>query len=147
MSFSICPLTLDILTNGNYLSLMGQLTVVGKPSNDLLISQYAKIFESGNHFIYVAIDNECGDVVASATLVVEYKIIRQCQNVGHIEDVVTDSRFRGRGLAGKILSKLEEIAREHNCYKLILDCSESNCPVYEKNGFVKKEVQMRKDLS
>ena len=33
-------------------------------------------------------------------------------------------------------------AREAGCYKVILDCSDSNVKFYEKCGFQKKEVQM-----
>lgn len=56
-----------------------------------------------------------------------------------IEDVVVDSRIRGRGLGKKIVSKVREAAKKLGCYKCILDCSESNVRFYEKCGFRENE--------
>ena len=39
-----------------------------------------------------------------------------------------------------------EFSANLGCYKVILDCSESNVAFYEKNGFKRYGVAMRYDL-
>ena len=65
-----------------------------------------------------------------------------CSKCGHIEDVVTLKSYEGKGI-GKYLTKiLKDIAAELKCYKVILDCKDSNIKFYELNGFEQKEKQM-----
>lgn len=81
-------------------------------------------------------------IIATATLVIELKFIRSCGKCGHIEDVVVDSSYRGLGLGLQVLEALIAAAKENGCYKIILDCAESNVAFYEKCGLTRKEVQM-----
>lgn len=81
-------------------------------------------------------------IIATATLVIELKFIRNCSKCGHIEDVVVDSSYRGLRLGLRVVEALITAAKDSGCYKVILDCSESNAPFYEKCGLVKKEIQM-----
>ena len=136
-------------------------------------------------------------IVASATLLIEYKILRHCGKVrpafaacqmpkcstvhpdhccffdlqvGHVEDVVVDDGYRGQRMGQRLVSctlvhcpntqdccagyptqscclyrviaALVAHAQSQGCYKVILDCSDSNVPFYEKCGFTRKEVQM-----
>ena len=82
------------------------------------------------------------EIIATATLLIEMKFIRNCSKCGHIEDVVVDSTYRGLRLGLRVVEALMEAAKEAGCYKVILDCSESNAPFYEKCGLTKKEIQM-----
>jgi glucosamine-phosphate N-acetyltransferase len=86
------------------------------------------------------------DIIATGTLFLEPKIIREGKNVGHIEDIVVKSNYRGKKISHKILDKLKEYAINNNCYKIILDCSNSIYQVYESNGFEIKGLQMAKYL-
>ncbi|GAB0496816.1 hypothetical protein MMPV_008137 [Pyropia vietnamensis] len=81
-------------------------------------------------------------LAATATLLVERKLIRGGASVGHIEDVVVDARFRGKGLGRRMMDALTDEARRRGCYKVILDCAESNVPFYERCGYATKELQM-----
>lgn len=81
-------------------------------------------------------------MIASATLMVEVKFIRDCGRCGHIEDVVVDSSYRGLRLGARVVEALAGAAREAGCYKIILDCSEDNVAFYEKCGLTRKAVQM-----
>mmetsp|Transcript_6048 Transcript_6048/g.14026 ORF Transcript_6048/g.14026 Transcript_6048/m.14026 type:complete len:155 (-) Transcript_6048:194-658(-) len=85
-------------------------------------------------------------VVATATLLVEKKFVHKGSSVGHIEDVVVDAGHRKKGLAKQALAFLEQEAKNLNCYKIILDCSDENVPVYEKSGYKPCQRQMRLDL-
>jgi glucosamine-phosphate N-acetyltransferase len=82
------------------------------------------------------------EIVATGTIIIEPKIIRGGKNVGHIEDIVVANYMRSEGISQKILNILRVFARENNCYKIILDCSEEVKKVYTKCGFKVKGIQM-----
>ena len=50
--------------------------------------------------------------------------------------------MQGLGISQKILEGLKLIARENDCYKVILDCDNEVKNVYIKNGFHIKGIQM-----
>jgi glucosamine-phosphate N-acetyltransferase len=52
-------------------------------------------------YVTVIEDTRRARIVASGTLVVEYKFLRGCSHAGHIEDVVVDSEQRGTGLGAR----------------------------------------------
>lgn len=52
------------------------------------------------HQVYVLIEGE--KLLATATLLIEPKLLHEARNVGHIEDVVVSKEARGKGY-GKIL--------------------------------------------
>lgn len=95
----------------------------------------------------VAVDNETNELIGTASLVVEPKFFRGGRNVAHIEDVVTAPEHRSRGVGHKLLQAVEECAFDHDCYKIILDCSDELAVFYEKKGFRRCERQMRMDIS
>ena len=54
-----------------------------------------------------------------------------------------NERLVGLPAAGLVIVKaLTRVAERLGCYKVILDCAESNQPFYEKCGMTRKEVQM-----
>jgi glucosamine-phosphate N-acetyltransferase len=96
--------------------------------------------------IYVAEKND-GEIIGSITLLLEQKFIHDGGKVGHIEDVVTRKEYSGQGIGSALVHKCIDVAKRLNCYKVILDCSQSNIPFYEKAGFRKHEVSMRYDIN
>ena len=96
--------------------------------------------------IYIACNNLPNDddfiIVGSGTCYLEPKIIHDYMNVGHIEDIVVHSNFRGQGIAKKILDNLKNYAENKNCYKIILDCNEDLVKMYSKYHYNIKGVQM-----
>ena len=62
--------------------------------------------------------------------------------MGHIEDIVTHSNYRGFNLGRLVIETLKYIGHQTGCYKIILDCSDKNIPFYEKCGFKQKEYEM-----
>lgn len=53
----------------------------------------------------------------------------------YITNIYTDPEYRGRGIAPKMLSILEERARERGVCRIWLEASKWGKPVYEKYGF------------
>ena len=124
----------------NYFEILDQLSDTEK--NKITFNKFKNFIDNLNinHQIYVIeIDKK---VVASGTIFIENKIIHGLKNVGHIEDVVVDKNVRGQGLGKKILNYLTNLAKCLNCYKVILNCNESNIEFYENCGYKKKEFQM-----
>ena len=124
-----------------FLELLEQLTIVDAKS--ISFDDFSRRFNDINSVVYVIHDpNDPKKIIGTASLVFEKKFIRKLSTVAHIEDVVVDKAFRGKGLGILLIKKLVEVSKNHGCYKVILDCSEKNEAFYEKIGFKKKEIQM-----
>jgi len=119
-----------------YLELLRQLTVVEDVSYDDFCKQFSQI----NSNVFVVKQNEI--VIGTASIIIERKFIRGMKSVGHIEDVVVDFKHRGCGIGKQLLDFLVDYAKNNNCYKVILNCSDDNVGFYQKVGFNKKEVEM-----
>ncbi|KAF6250858.1 hypothetical protein COO60DRAFT_1464780 [Scenedesmus sp. NREL 46B-D3] len=87
-------------------------------------------------------DTSKGQLLGTASLIIERKFIHSCGKVGHIEDVVVDAAARGHKVGQRLIDELVCVAKQRGCYKVILDCAEHNIPLYEKCGLSRKEVQM-----
>lgn len=127
-----------------YIELLTQLTIVGEITKEQYMDQLNKIKENENHLIYVIEDEKTNKIITSGTLLIEPKFIHQISNVGHIEDIIVDKNYRGYGLGKIIINHLTNMAKEKNCYKVILDCTEDNISFYQKCGFMQKEFEMTK---
>jgi len=102
-----------------------------------------KIRSNQNHVVMVA-DSD-GQIVGSITLLIEPKFIHQGGLVGHIEDVVVRSELQGKGIGEQLVNAALEYAKNHGCYKTILDCDDDVKPFYEKIGFKRNSNAMRFD--
>jgi len=118
-----------------------QLTTVGHVSFDQFCSQFEKIAKKGDQITHVIEDPQKKKIIATATLLLEDKFIHGCGKIGHIEDVVVDSTYRGHRLGFRVVDSLNKSAKSHGCYKVILDCAEKNVAFYRKLGYKQKEVQ------
>ena len=128
--------------NLGYLDLLSQLTEVNK--NNISFEKFSNFIDklSENHKIIIIINNN--KIIATGTLLIENKIIHSISKVGHIEDIVVDSNSKGLGIGKQIVNYLTNLAKENNCYKVILNCSDYNIGFYQKCGYQKKETQMVK---
>ena len=100
-----------------------------------------KIRSNQNHVIMVA--DLDGQIVGSITLLIEPKFIHQGGLVGHIEDVVVRSELQSKGIGEQLVNAALEYAKNHGCYKTILDCDDNVKPFYEKIGFKINSNAMR----
>jgi dTDP-4-amino-4,6-dideoxygalactose transaminase/predicted GNAT family N-acyltransferase len=122
---------LDTSEIGEYSKLMYQLNNY-KPENVEQLSLTKQSLKS----IYVLKIHD--KIVSTAKLLIEEKLY---EPMGHIEDVVTDSEFRGKGYGKMLIEILKNLAFEKfKCYKIVLNCKTELEPFYssckmEKTGY------------
>jgi glucosamine-phosphate N-acetyltransferase len=152
--------------NLGYLQLLEQLTNVGDIPYNEWTTRYKEIQNNPCIQIWVMVDTvECQNtfgtaepelaatpfgvalhgtntIIATGTIILEPKFIHNNGTVGHIEDIVVDKDKNGLGIGKKLIDELVNIAINNGCYKVILNCSETNIGFYEKAGFKTKDRQM-----
>ena len=76
------------------------------------------IMKDKNHHIIVK--EIGGNIVSSCVCVIIPNLTRNIRPYAFIENVVTNSAYRGKGYATECLNYAKEIAIKENCYKLML---------------------------
>jgi glucosamine-phosphate N-acetyltransferase len=104
---------------------------------------FNKIKSNPNHVVFVAVLDS--KVIGSTTLLIEPKFIHKGGKVGHIEDVVIAKEHQGTGIGEKLINFVLDHAKQNQCYKTILDCTDDLKQFYEKIGFKKHSNCMRFD--
>lgn len=89
---------------------------------------------------YVMEYNE--ELIATGKLLYDRKYIHNICTLGHIEDVCVKKEYRNSGLGKNIVSKIVERAKENGCYKVTLNCLDTNVDFYKKCNFEKSGNQM-----
>jgi len=125
----------------DHINLLNQLTSCPDMSYSEYHHQLINITTQNGHIYVVEHNNK---IIASATLLIEYKLIHNNGKVGHIEDVVVNNEFRNNGLGKQLITHCLQEAKQMNCYKVILDCNQDNVDFYIKCGLTQKEIQMVK---
>ena len=90
--------------------------------------------------IYVVESNN--KLIATGTIMYETKFIFNICQLAHIEDICVKKEHRDQGIGKYMLSKLVTVAKEKKCYKVTLDCADTNVAFYEKCNFEKRGNQM-----
>ena len=97
---------------------------------------WAQILRDPNHHLIVKEVN--GQIVSSCVCVIIPNLTRNVRPYAFIENVVTDSAYRGKGYATECLNHARQIAKAHNCYKIMLltgSKSESTLSFYRRAGY------------
>ena len=81
-------------------------------------SVWEDIEENGNIRYFGAVDN--GRVVSTCYAVYIPNLTRGNRGICFIENIVTDREYRKRGLASRVIDMAIEFAKDHHCYKAIL---------------------------
>ncbi|KAF8476889.1 glucosamine 6-phosphate N-acetyltransferase [Kalaharituber pfeilii] len=126
-----------------FLDVLRVLTTVGDISEESWAERYNWMKErSGEYYIIVVEETSSGQCVGVGSLIVEKKFLRNCGQVGHIEDIAVAKEMQGKQFGLRIIQALDYIAEKIGCYKAILDCSEQNEGFYVKCGYKKAGIQM-----
>lgn len=116
-----------------YMHLHGNKPITRNEKNE---SIWNAILADENHHIIVA--EEDGKIVSSCVCVIVPNLTHNQQPYALIENVVTHKDYRKRGLASQCMAFAKQIAREKNCYKMMLltgTRKRSTHRFYRKNGY------------
>lgn len=97
---------------------------------------WSQILHEPNHHLIV--NEVAGKLVSSCVCVIIPNLTRGIRPYAFIENVVTDSVYRGKGYATECLNYAREIAKAHNCYKMMLltgSKSEKTLGFYRQAGY------------
>jgi GNAT superfamily N-acetyltransferase len=125
---------------GELLDLYGQLHPDDPPveRNNGLEQAWDEIYNDSNQFYLVCEEN--GKIVSSCTLAIIKNLTRSMRPYGIIENVITHRDHRRHGYGTKVLRKAIDLAREKNCYKVMLMTGakdEATLRFYEGTGLEK----------
>ncbi|KAJ1023596.1 hypothetical protein NDA16_003213 [Ustilago loliicola] len=107
----------------------------------------AMVSANGTYFPIVIISKETDQIVAMGTIVVELKFFRGLTRVGHVEDIVVNTKLHSEGLGKIVVQTVMNIAESKGCSNIILNCSDEKKPFYEKCGFSYSGLQVAKRIS
>ena len=101
-----------------------------------LLQIWDEIFQDKNHHVIVAVED--GKILSSCVCIIIPNLTHSQRPYALIENVITDEKFRKRGLATQCLNFAKEIALKENCYKMMLltgSKKESTLEFYKKAGY------------
>lgn len=107
-------------------------------NNEALQSVWDSIYINPDlYYIVIEID---GKIVSSCNISIIKNLTRNLRSYGLIENVITDLNYRKKGYATKALNMAVEIAKDNNCYKVMLltgSKKEETLRFYEQSGFIR----------
>jgi len=106
-----------------------------------------RFFEQQCVSAFVAESSDQGgrqQIVGYASVCFETKI--RGGTIGHVEDVVVDSKFRRGGVGLMLVRAMQSEARMRGAYRLYLECSDENTRFYSEAGFNRSGVSMSWDV-
>uniref|UniRef100_G1TPR2 Glucosamine 6-phosphate N-acetyltransferase n=3 Tax=Oryctolagus cuniculus TaxID=9986 RepID=G1TPR2_RABIT len=125
--------------NRGFFKVLGQLTETGAINPEQFMKSFEHMKKSGDYYVTVVEDVTLGQIVATATLIIEHKFIHSCAKRGRVEDVVVSDECRGKQLGKLLLSTLTLLSKKLNCYKITLECLPQNVGFYKKFGYTVSE--------
>ena len=76
--------------------------------------------KSEQHGVKYFVATDGALVVASIYMAIIPNLTRNGRSNGFIENVITDEKYRRKGIGKKLMKMAVEYARENNCYKIVL---------------------------
>ena len=86
--------------------------------SDRLSGAWEQILENQNHHLIVNEIN--GKIMSSCVCVIIPNLTRNVRPYAFLENIVTHKDYRGQGLASECLEYAKQIAKDCNCYKMML---------------------------
>ena len=131
------------ITNSDYRQLMElylHLHETDIPDYETACETWEKILADKNYHRIVA--EEDGKIVSSCTVVIVPNLTRGVRPYARVENVVTHSDHRKKGLATACLNFAKELAIKANCYNIALLTGakdEDTLKFYENAGYKRNE--------
>ncbi len=86
--------------------------------SDRLSGAWEQILEDQNHHLIVNEIN--GKIVSSCVCVIIPNLTRNVRPYAFLDNIFTHKDYRGQGLASECLEYAKQIAKDCNCYKMML---------------------------
>lgn len=125
------------------LSCLKHLSDLGTVSVPDTAAAFRDMIRCGTRIFVALVD---GQIVGTASLALDHKLIHSCGTVGRIEDVAVLPEHQGKGIGSALVGHLIDQARQAGCYKVILYCDDDLEPFYGRFGFKRHGIAMRVDL-
>lgn len=119
----------------NYTNLISQLASHFEPYE---FNVYKRLLDNLAEQYHIFIYEVDGKVIGTFKILIEQKWYSESSYVAHIEDVVIDHKYRGKGHGKHLMEYAIKFCEEQKCYKAVLYCNDNNVPFYEKSGFVRE---------
>ena len=85
---------------------------------------------------------ENNKLLATGSILYEYKFIHNISKVAHIEDICVDKDYRKNGYGKILVNHLIDESKRNGCYKVTLDCLNELENFYKSCGLEKNGIQM-----
>ena len=121
--------------------LLQQLTEIDYSTRNIQDCWNNFIQNNSSNSIVGLLDNK---IIAYGSIVIENKI--RGELAGHIEDIVVCKSMRNQGIGIELINELIKIGRNKECYRVTLLCDNNLSNFYEKNGFAKNGIAMKKRI-
>lgn len=108
--------------------------------SERVLAVWNSILADENHHIIVA--EEDGNIVSSCVCVIIPNLTRGQRPYAFVENVITDEKYRKKGLATACLDYARKLAQRKDCYKMMLLTGarqESTLRFYEQAGYNKND--------
>ena len=148
------PLTRQIRTLAStdhargHIRVLASLTSVTDPGEAAWRERFHELARSNasasKYFVVVIVSKETDELVATGTVFLEPKFLRNLASAAHIEDIAVDKSMQGKGLGKILIAALTALSESAGAYKTLLDCSDDNVPFYVKCGYETKGLNMAK---
>ena len=101
---------------------------------------------SGDLIEWVAEDDDGSIIATSAIIFMDFppSFTNPSGKRGYVANMYTSDEYRGQGIAGQLLERLEKEARERGVEMLFLHASELGRKAYVKSGFTETDTFMEK---
>lgn len=131
-----------------HIRVLASLTSVQDPGEAPWKERFAELARSNasasKYFVVVIVSKQTDELVATGTVFLEPKFLRNLATAAHIEDIAVDKSMQGKGLGKVLIEALTTLSENAGAYKTLLDCSDDNVPFYTKCGYETKGVYMAK---
>jgi glucosamine-phosphate N-acetyltransferase len=105
---------------------------------EMFLNILDKIYENSVIWV-IEYDNK---LVATGTILYEYKFIHNICKLAHIEDICVHEKYRGKKFGQILVAHLMQESKREKCYKTTLYCAENLEKFYGLSGLEKTGIQM-----
>lgn len=93
-----------------------------------------------NHKIIIMEDNNT--IIGTGTILIEEKLTYGGCKLGHIENILINNDYRGKGYGEMLVKELLNICKNEMCYRADLNCVKELEHFYNKSNFNKNTISM-----